>query len=73
MKSVAVSVSVSAPGAPASAAAATKVLVAAKISMLSPDRVKVMEIVLQKLKMSPSLMSNALITIDEKILTLNNL
>lgn len=58
--------------ATANTAAATKPIVTLT-SLITPERTKTIEIVLHKLKMSPQLLSNALITIDEKILTTNNL
>lgn len=44
-----------------------------KVTLITPERTKLTEIVLQKLKMSPALLSNALLTIDDKVLTHNNL
>ena len=43
-----------------------------KISLLSAERVKNMEIVLGKLKLSNTAITEALFAIDEKVLTLNN-
>lgn len=44
-----------------------------KISLLPPEKIKNIEIVLGKLKLSNTAISEALISIDEKILSLNNI
>jgi len=62
-----------APGAPGNPTTLVAKPIVTLTSLLTPDRTKTIEIVLHKLKMSPQLLSNALITIDEKILTTNNL
>ncbi|KAL4510234.1 hypothetical protein ABPG72_010427 [Tetrahymena utriculariae] len=53
--------------------APTKPMIVQKTSLINGDRTKTYEIVLQKLKISSNLISNALVSCDEKILTLNNL
>ncbi|EGR27953.1 hypothetical protein IMG5_185360 [Ichthyophthirius multifiliis] len=52
---------------------AAAVQIIKKISLIQPDRTKVLEIILQKLRMSPPIMANAILTVDEKILTLSTL
>ncbi|EAR97051.2 formin-like 2 domain protein (macronuclear) [Tetrahymena thermophila SB210] len=56
-----------------STTAPPKPMIIQKTSLINGDRTKTYEIVLQKLKISSNLISNALVSCDEKILTLNNL
>ncbi|KAL4467047.1 hypothetical protein ABPG74_010644 [Tetrahymena malaccensis] len=60
-------------GTQSNTTAPPKPMIVQKTSLINGDRTKTYEIVLQKLKISSNLISNALVSCDEKILTLNNL